>query len=120
MPLIVLVGPSGQSRDILDAILAAGRPVSGLLWDGTPVAEMYGVPVVGGLDDWSRHRGDGTEFVVALGDPVQRGRLGAAILAAGASLASVVHPRATVSPCAMVGRGVAIMAGVQVSPAASI
>jgi sugar O-acyltransferase (sialic acid O-acetyltransferase NeuD family) len=120
MPLIVLVGSSGQSRDIVDALLADSVRIDGLLWDDPPVEELYGVPVVGRLDDWPVHLADRTEFVVGLGEPARRAEYGGAIVAADGVLVSVVHPRATVSPRALLGRGVAIMAGVQVSPAAEV
>lgn len=118
MPLFVLMGSSGQSRDILDAVLVAGTPVAGLLWDAPRGGELYGVKVVGGLDDWRLY--PGAEFVVGLGDPVRRAAIGDAIDDATGRLLSVIHPRAAVSPHASLGRGVAIMAGVQVSPAATI
>jgi sugar O-acyltransferase (sialic acid O-acetyltransferase NeuD family) len=120
MPLIVLLGTSGQSRDIVDAVLAGGADIRGLLWDDAPAAKLYGVPVLGCLDDWKAHATPGVEFSVALGDAERRVTYGDAILAAGAELATVVHPKATVSAHALLGRGVAVLAGVQVSPSATI
>lgn len=114
------MGTSGQSRDILDAVRAAGTSMAGLLWTDPPAKELYGIPVLGGLEDWPQHATPAMEFVVALGDGERRAQYGDAILASGAALASVVHPRAAVSPYATLGRGVAIMAGVNVSPAAVI
>ena len=88
--------------------------------DDAPGSELYGVPVIGRLDEWRAYLDGETEFVVGLGDGDQRVEYGEAIVSSGGRLASVVHPRAVVSPRATVGRGVAIMAGVQVSAAASI
>ena len=120
MPLIVLMSSSGQSRDVLDAIVAAGNPVAGLLWDEAPGSAFWGIPVLGSRDGWREHARDSVEFVVALGGGKQREEYGEAIVGAGARLVPAIHPTAWVSPRATLGRGVAILAGVNVSPDASI
>lgn len=118
MGLYVVMGNSGQSTDILDAVLAAGRPVDGLLWNNPPAAALWGVPVFGGAGIPAGTR-SGT-VVIALGDPREREQTAEAFVEAGWTVDSVVHPAATVSQRASVGVGVAILAGVNVSPNATI
>lgn len=111
------MGPGGQARVVLDAALAAGIDVTGLLDDGE-ATEYFGIPVVAGIEGW-RERLDGS-FIVGMSDHHERVEIGRAILEAGAQVLAVVHPGAYVSPQAEVGAGACLMHGVTVHPAASI
>lgn len=116
-PVIAIMGPGGQARDTLDAALAAGIGVTGLL-DDSGATEYFGIPVVGAVIDWRRQRG--AEFIVGMSDAHQRIRLGDAILQAGGVVRQVVHPTAWVSPFATLGQGVCLMHAASVHPDAII
>lgn len=118
-PVFVILGRGGQGRDVLDALLAAGRTVAGVFDDGDPPLPAD-VPLLGKLDDWRAKLAPGVEFIPGMGDPVQRCEFAAAIAAAGGSLASAIHPAAVISPRAKVGPGVFIAAGCVVAPEAVI
>lgn len=118
--VIVVMGPGGQGRVVLDALLASGRTVAGVLDDGSDQGEIWGVPVIGRPETWGEHAADGVAFAVAMGDGRRRRALGEAMLAAGATLAAVVHPAATVSARARLGRGVHILAGAAIGPDAVV
>lgn len=116
MALYVILGNGGQGRDVLDALLAAGRDVDGVFDDGKPPLPAN-VPLLGPLDGWRTKVASGVEFMPAMGDPTVRAELAAAILAAGGRLAkAVVHPNAVISARARIGDGVFIAAGCVLAP----
>jgi UDP-perosamine 4-acetyltransferase len=118
-PVYVILGRGGQARDVLDALLAAGRTVAGVFDDSDPPLPD-GVPLLGGIKDWRTVVRPGVEFMPGMGNPTERCELAAAIMVAGASLASAVHPAAVISPQATVGSGVFIAAGCVIAPQAVI
>lgn len=115
--VIALMGPGGQARVTLDAALAAGIEVTGLL-DDSGRADYFGIPVLGAVVDWRMQRG--AAFIVGMSDARQRVRLGEAILADGGAVLQVIHPTAWVSPFARLGAGVCVMHGAAVHPDATI
>ena len=117
--MILINGPGGQGRVILDAALALGLTVTGVLDDGD-ASSLGGLPVTGKPASWAAHLGSGRDYIVALGNQQLRRQLGEEILAAGGRLVSVVHPGATVSARAKLGRGVFIAAGCVIGPEAVI
>lgn len=118
-PVYVILGPGGQGRDVLDALLAAGREVLGVFDDDTPPLPDS-VPLLGALEAWRSKLAPGVEIMPAMGNPTMRAELAASIVIGGGRLASAVHPAAVVSPRAKVGPGVFIGAGTVVAPDAVI
>lgn len=119
-PVYVVLGPGGQGRDVLDALLVSGRRVAGVFDDHVTPAVLDGVPLMGGFHDWKRHIDEGAEFIVGVGNPLLRRDISEAILEAGGVLTSAIHPNATVSPRATLGHSVFIAAGCVVAPQAVI
>lgn len=119
--LVVIMSWGGQGRVALDAAVAAGFGVSAVLDDSAPegMTERSGVPIIGTPDDW-RKQPSGTPFLVAMGDSRRRLEIGRAILAAGGTVETVVHPGAWVSPSATIGRGVIVMHGATIHVDAAI
>jgi len=117
VPVYLILGRGGQGRDVLDALLAAGRKVAGVFDDDTPPLPSD-VPILGALADWTRWVKPGTELMPGMGDPAERSRIAADIAARGGRLASAIHPRAVVSPRATLGNGVFIAAGCVIAPEA--
>jgi UDP-perosamine 4-acetyltransferase len=118
-PVYVLLGAGGQGRDVLDALLAAGREVRGVFDDGDPPLPDA-IPLIGKLHDWEKFAPGGDEFMPGMGDSRLRRELADAIREAGGFLASAIHPAAVVSPRAKVGAGVFIAAGCVIAPEAVI
>lgn len=119
--VILVNGPGGQGRVVLDALQASGRHVTGVLDDILqPGATVLGADVLGPVSSWKLRPDAGYAFVVVTGNPALRRDLAEDILAAGGLLARVVHPSATVSRHASLGRGVIILAGSVVGPDATI
>jgi sugar O-acyltransferase (sialic acid O-acetyltransferase NeuD family) len=111
---IVIYGTGGMGREaaawVADA--AGPRSLQGFLDDaeerhGTDVA---GLPVLGGFEWLADH--PEVEVVLALGAPAQRAALLARLDVAGAALATVVHPSATIGPRVELAPGVLVSPGV--------
>lgn len=119
--VILIHGPGGQGRVVLDALQASGRHVAGLLDDVLQRGStVLGAEVLGPVSSWKLRLDSGFEFVVATGNPALRRDLAEDILAAGGLLARVTHPAATISPHARLKRGVIVLAGTVVGPDATI
>lgn len=120
-PIILIHGPGGQGKVVLDALQALGRHVEGVLDDLLqPGSTVLGVEVIGPVASWKRRVDSGIEFVVAAGNPALRRDLAEEITVAGGALATVIHPTATVSRHARLKRGAIILAGSVVGPDATI
>ncbi|HMO87321.1 MAG TPA: NeuD/PglB/VioB family sugar acetyltransferase, partial [Lacipirellulaceae bacterium] len=117
--LILVQGPGGQGRDVLDAIQAAGGTVVGVIDEGPAGSFVLGVPVLGPPSAWRTYAAEGHAFVLSHGQGERRA-LAAEIRAAGGKVASVLHPRATISPHARLGEGVIVLAGVVIAPDAVV
>ena len=115
--MIALMGRGGQACVVLDAALAAGMHVTGLLEDEGSEA-YFGLPVIGPVASWSEH--PEVAFVVGMSDALQRAELGAAMLTSGRTVLSVVHPGAYVSPRAVPGNGAHVMHAATVHPDARL
>lgn len=118
---IVILGTGGNCLDILDALLAvnrlAGREVyecAGFLDDdpATHGKEFGGVPVLGALRDASRFAD--CLFVNGIGSPRNFQRKAEIVATTGLPVErfeTIIHPLASVSGFARVGRGCALLAG---------
>lgn len=113
MKRLLIVGAGGHGRSVAEAVLARGEfVVVGFLDDAFPELErVWEIPVLGTVADSAQWRGVVDCAFVALGNNELRQRVVAGLRASGFSLATVLHPRAIVSPTALIGEGSAIMAG---------
>lgn len=120
----IIWGAAGHAMVAADAIRAAdSHQIIGFLDDrdhrwGTPFA---GATILGGRRALPSLRDDGvTHIVIAIGDNEARARLADTARGHGFSLATVIHPRATVALDVPVGDGTVIAAGAVVNPGASL
>lgn len=123
---VIGLGAGGHAKVVLDALLAAGVEVVGLLdargdLRGTSV---LGIPILGGDEMLDDLRAQGvTHAFIGVGstrDVSPRRRLYELIVARGLEPLTVVHPRAIVSADARLGRGGTILAGAIVNPGVSV
>jgi sugar O-acyltransferase (sialic acid O-acetyltransferase NeuD family) len=124
---LIVLGAGGTGLDVLDlieALRAAGgaERCVGFLDDARPVGTLVGgIPVLGPLGDaggWPS-----AALVDALGSPASYRAREGAVARAGADpgrFPPLVHPRATVSPRATVGRGALVFAGAVVGAEARL
>lgn len=119
LPIVVL-GAGGHAKVVIEALRVAGRyAVAGCIAPaGSTVLDM---PLLGGDDilPGLRARGIG-HAIVAMGSNDRRLALGRRLGAMGFELGTVIHPAATVSPSARIGRGVAVLAGAVINAEAEI
>ena len=113
MHRLIIVGAGGHGRSVAEAILGGGQfRVVGFLDDAFPgLSQVRGFPVLGGIADFSRLLDCADAAIVAIGNNQLRKEACSRLCIAGLELATVIHPRAIVSPSAIVGTGSAIMAG---------
>lgn len=113
MKRLLIVGAGGHGRSVAEAVAAAGEfEVAGFVDDAYPgLDRALGFPVLGKVTDLARFRDTADHVFIAIGNNVLRQRLAAEIQKAGFVLATVIHPRAIVSPSAVIGSGSVVMAG---------
>lgn len=126
MTAVVVVGAGGFGRETLDvaeavdsAVGPPAAPVIGVVDDAPSPVNLQrlaarGVPYLGTVQDWLG-RGDGANFVVAVGDPRVRGALARRLQNAGRRPVSLVHPQAVLGSRVTLGPGAVVCAGAIVS-----
>lgn len=110
---LLVVGAGGHGRSVAEAAKLSGQfTVLGFLDDSLPAGEtVLGMPVLGPVARMVDHRADAQLAMVAIGNNSVREKLMHQLAEAGFEWATVVHPRAIVSPSAALGAGSAVMAG---------
>ncbi|MFJ1253090.1 acetyltransferase [Cupriavidus sp. CuC1] len=113
MKRLLIVGGGGHGRSVAEALLAADQyRLAGFVDDAFPVVpHIWEWPVLGATPDLAKCRDHAEVAIVAIGNNRVRENLHRALRAAGFDLATVVHPKAIVSARAVIGAGVAVMAG---------
>lgn len=122
---MVVWGTGGHALVVSDIVRAEGRyEVAGFIDDApqrSPGSVFAGAPVLGGRDQLPLLRAEGlTHAIVAVGDCATRLRLAEIVVAQGLTLATAIHPKATLAADVVVGPGTVVMAGAVVNPGASI
>lgn len=112
MTRLVIVGAGGHAAVVAEAaqLVEAWDDICFIDDKYADLNEIMGLPVVGDLSSVQELKGDGVEFIVAIGDNQTRLKLHQDIAENGGQLVSVVHPSAAVSRSAVVQPGTAIMA----------
>lgn len=119
---LVIVGAGGHGRAVAEAAELEGS-WSDIVFidDNYPGQSTSGAwKIVGHPSQLGTLTEPGDAVIVAIGNQEARERLILAQEALGIPLATVIHPRAYVSPYAIVGEGCAIMAGAIVGTAARL
>ena len=82
--------------------------------------EIMGVAVLGKFSGLKRTDLQGKQYIVAIGDNTTRSRIMEEINASGGFTPTLIHPAATVSPSARIGKGVYIQANAYIWTKATI
>lgn len=108
---IVVVGDSGHAKVCIELLLAMGHLVD-VCVGVTGAKHCVGLPVLQGDDHLATLRQQGYRHVfIAVGSNRARMRLAALTQNLGYELVNAVSPHAIVSPSAVLGQGIAVMAG---------
>lgn len=117
---LILLGAGGHARVVAEAALAAGWQVAGFLDPGRAPGELVlGLPVLDRGDDLSPFL-DGHSFFPAIGDGHIRWKEYERLRDAGATIATIIHPGAIISPSVTVGEGAVVMAGAVIQAESAI
>jgi sugar O-acyltransferase (sialic acid O-acetyltransferase NeuD family) len=110
---LLVVGAGGHGHSVAEAAGLSGFfEVVGFLDDLLPAGEnVMGIPILGTVTSMAQHRARVDKVIVAIGNNVVREKLILELIALDFDLATVLHPRAIVSPSAMLGTGSVVMAG---------
>jgi sugar O-acyltransferase (sialic acid O-acetyltransferase NeuD family) len=122
---ILILGGGGHAQVIADAVLSRsakheGLDVVGFLDDDPALVNkrILGKPVLGKLEDLTTVSHDAV--VIGIGDNELRRRLFEELSSQGETLATIVHPRATMARNVKMGRGTVVFAGVVVNTGSKI
>ncbi len=112
-PRLLIIGAGGHGRSVVEAVDASGAfDVVGFLDDAFPgTGAVWDIPVLGRVFDWRQFTAHVDCWFVAIGNNALRSAITCLLAEAGMRLATVVHPKAIVSPRAITGAGSAVMAG---------
>ena len=125
MPKVIVIGAGGHGRSVAESILAQPKSVAfelvGFVDDAFPkLRSVWEYPVLGDTKQLSSLLGIADAAIVAVGNNKLRESLQLVLIDIGFVLVSVIHPKAIVSPSAIVGKGTVIMAGAIVGTEATL
>jgi sugar O-acyltransferase (sialic acid O-acetyltransferase NeuD family) len=126
--MLLIIGAGGHGISVAEAAQLSGAfEVVGFLDDTLPIGKMVlmgsVLGAIGGLSTLeylNRYRAICDQAIVAIGNNLVREKLLHQLLDLGFSIATVIHPRAFVSPSAVVGIGSTVMSGAIVGTEASL
>ena len=111
----LIIGAGGHGKVVLDILRAGQRynPIGFI--DADPAlagASVHGVPVIGGINQLSKLRQKKIQHaIIAIGDNRARRRYATILTEHGFELISAIHPTASISATATLGRSVVVAAG---------
>src|SRR5512143_2760341 len=124
--LVIGLGPGGHARVLIEAIRLEGKyEIMGMLDRGTSQVGMdiMGVPILGSDDMLPSLAGEVRYFFMGLGSVgtvAPRRALYERAIAAGLRPINVIQPRAVVSSSAILGEGIAVLAGAVINACARV
>lgn len=122
LPRLLVVGAGGHGRSAAEAAMLSGQyALAGFVDDGLAVGTPIGqTSVVGSTAELSAYAPLCDQVIVAIGNNALRESLVTRLVALGFELATIIHPKAIVSPSAVIGQGCTVMAGAIVGTEAQL
>jgi sugar O-acyltransferase (sialic acid O-acetyltransferase NeuD family) len=112
MKSLAILGASGHGKVVADAAVLCGWNDIAFFDDNWPYQSMNGSwPVLGDCSQLLDQCGEFDNVIVAIGDNVIRSEKSIALIEAGASLATIIHPSSIISPFASIKPGSFVSAG---------
>lgn len=103
---MVFYGASGHGKVLIEAFVASGGTVTGVVDDNAEIKTLLSYPVSGRYD---KQRFPGSSFVISIGNNCIRKRIAASLRE---NFGRVIHPATVISPSASIGDGSVAMGGV--------
>ena len=103
---MVFYGASGHGKVLIEAFVASGGTVTGVVDDNIEIKSLLSYPVSGKYD---KQKFSGSPFVVSIGNNWIRKRIAASLRE---NFGRVIHPTTVISPSASIGGGSVAMGGV--------
>lgn len=103
-----IFGAGAQGRVVLETLRAAAKHESICFLDDHAAlrgTRVNGADIIGGLDEALASDCEGVETIVALGNPLERIRLGSLIVERGMRLGNAIHPSALIADGVEIGCG---------------
>ncbi len=120
MNTLIIIGAGGHSRVIADTAIAAGWSSLAFYDDHYPSIRSAGPWEIRGTFQDLLLSSPNEPLVIAIGDNTARMQKANALQQAGFRFATIIHPRAIISPSAKIGEGTVIFAGAVVNAYATI
>ncbi|MBO5019845.1 MAG: acetyltransferase [Clostridia bacterium] len=115
---IVIVGAGGHAKVVADVAKLNGYTDIVFLCDDPDVKSFVGYPVVGQSDRFSGY--EEWDFIIAIGDFVDRERIYRNFEKNGLKIVTLVHPSAIIAENVKIGKGTVVMAGAIINPGSVI
>jgi len=118
---VVIVGAGGHAKVVIEILRSSGIRIAGLTDSNPDKFSLLGSPVWGDDGVLSELFAKGArKGFVALGDNEMRLEAGLRLRRLGFEIVNAISPRATISPSARLGRGIAVMPGATINAEARI
>ena len=112
---LVIIGASGQGKVVADIALKLQKYEKIVfLDDNTETKDCMGIPVVGSSKDIEKYINEADVFV-AIGNAKIRRKIMEELELKGATIPTLIHPKAVISEWVTIGAGTVLMAGAVVN-----
>jgi sugar O-acyltransferase (sialic acid O-acetyltransferase NeuD family) len=110
---LLIIGAGGHGRSVAESVLLCGQfELAGFVDDNWQAfSDIWGYPLLGPIESLVSLHSLAGSAIVAIGNNALRRRLQEKLAGLGFELATVVHPKAIISPSVDIGVGSAVMAG---------
>jgi sugar O-acyltransferase (sialic acid O-acetyltransferase NeuD family) len=119
---LLIIGAGGHGRSVAEAAMLSGQfEIVGFLDDAACVGELIlGYPVLGRISDFSTIHVSVDCIFIAIGDNAIRERLTIQFKHINCNFATIIHPRACISPSALIDMGSVVLSNAVIGVNAKI
>lgn len=113
---IIIIGAGGHAKVLIDALKRLGAPILGICTKNSAAVHsgLLGIPTICNDDELKKYSPESVTLVNGIGgvkDTSQRREVFSRLKMLGYVFSQVIHPASVISPDAMLGEGVQVMAG---------
>lgn len=112
---LIIIGAGGHGKVVADIAINMNTYKEIFFLDDLATGNVMGIEVLGKSDDYMKWITE-ADYFVAIGNSKVRQEFLDKLEGAGASIATLVHPRATIGAHVEMGKGTATMAGAVINP----